>query len=786
MPTKQIHELPAAGALDPADRIVVSTAAGNHTRRGTLADLPVRPVGAGQARRLAEKLAETVSVKDYGAVGDGIADDAPAFQAALDDGAVRCVHVPPGTYRLAATVHVAPGRRISGAGRDITLIRADGPLAFHFHRNEGAWLVDPGATTDWNRSSLHDLTIAMTTGGIKVHGHEFFADRLRFRGGQPTGWCIELEDANECSLREIAAGTGGGANDLEANGIWFWAGSAINYGDSLLEEIAIKLKRPNTVGIKIEHTNAAAPDKVMNNLLLSRVQVNAAGTAPAGSVGVWLKRVLRTALVNIDVEYIDTAFKVEGISGGGNPGSVRHVSFISCYVLNCPNPWVDTNGSLAGSVMRCFFANCNGFGLINPVGVSSGDANARAGEGDTFLPGALWINEPANGQPAIQLRAPTTGQLLIAQDFFDNASPVRDSNPKNASPRRGLIIDASANDTTVIKAPRGQTTSTSRRLEIGNGGAHPDGPLRYVGILDPLYLEERTVEPANTRNGVLIHAAQSSALPAAGTRWTGPGLYARVATPSGQSTWVPVTPSPGTLPEKERNNDVTVSEADLGWLHRVNNAADRTVTIPEGLVSAAYPMAHFRVLRQGDGHVIFATSGTATLRTPGGRTRIAKKYHCVDVFLRFDTAFNGGQGRTEVYIPNLYPDADLAPSFGQLHRERNASYTLSTAHLGELHRGNHGSTDIVVTIPYGLWPTTSSEDVVSFDMVRVGNANFIVKADDAGGMTLRVPPTAPGVSAYTYNGATKYQYALGSWELRRILIRRIDATTGEVFVEGLR
>lgn len=49
------------------------------------------------------KLAQTVSVKDFGAVGDGVTDDTQAFQNALDaaDGEV---YVPPGQYNLSATL----------------------------------------------------------------------------------------------------------------------------------------------------------------------------------------------------------------------------------------------------------------------------------------------------------------------------------------------------------------------------------------------------------------------------------------------------------------------------------------------------------------------------------------------------------------------------------------------------------------------------------------------------------------------------------------------------------
>jgi len=55
--------------------------------------------GVGAVNRdVGDKLRETVSVKDFGAVGDGVTDDTAAVQAALDSGAVQ-VFVPAGTYK---------------------------------------------------------------------------------------------------------------------------------------------------------------------------------------------------------------------------------------------------------------------------------------------------------------------------------------------------------------------------------------------------------------------------------------------------------------------------------------------------------------------------------------------------------------------------------------------------------------------------------------------------------------------------------------------------------------
>ena len=51
------------------------------------------------------KLRENVSVKDFGAVGDGVTDDTTAFQSAIDSvPAEGIVHVPSGTYNIVGTV----------------------------------------------------------------------------------------------------------------------------------------------------------------------------------------------------------------------------------------------------------------------------------------------------------------------------------------------------------------------------------------------------------------------------------------------------------------------------------------------------------------------------------------------------------------------------------------------------------------------------------------------------------------------------------------------------------
>lgn len=73
--------------------------------------------GTGAVSRTAQaKLREVVSVKDFGAVGDGITNDAPAFALAI--AASGCVYVPEGVYNLGNTNITAGSQpvRIFGAG----------------------------------------------------------------------------------------------------------------------------------------------------------------------------------------------------------------------------------------------------------------------------------------------------------------------------------------------------------------------------------------------------------------------------------------------------------------------------------------------------------------------------------------------------------------------------------------------------------------------------------------------------------------------------------------------
>ncbi|MBI5801265.1 MAG: hypothetical protein HZA92_11175 [Verrucomicrobia bacterium] len=92
------------------------------------------------------KVPPGVSVKTFGAKGDGVADDTPAFLAAIAKTERGAIEVPPGRYRILGLLEITrPGVVLRGAGPDRTVLVFPTPL----NDIKPNW----GATTTGQRTS---------------------------------------------------------------------------------------------------------------------------------------------------------------------------------------------------------------------------------------------------------------------------------------------------------------------------------------------------------------------------------------------------------------------------------------------------------------------------------------------------------------------------------------------------------------------------------------------------------------------------------------------------------
>jgi len=74
------------------------------------------------SRTVQAKERDIVSVKDFGAVGDGTTDDTAAIQAAITANYNKCIYFPAGTYKVTSSLTVTGAIFFRGDGRDQSII----------------------------------------------------------------------------------------------------------------------------------------------------------------------------------------------------------------------------------------------------------------------------------------------------------------------------------------------------------------------------------------------------------------------------------------------------------------------------------------------------------------------------------------------------------------------------------------------------------------------------------------------------------------------------------------
>jgi hypothetical protein len=164
MANVKISDLPAATTpVAPTD--VLPVVQGGVTKKAAIDQLGFLQSGTGAVTRTAQaKMRETVSVKDFGAVGDGVADDTAAIQTAIDFASTNgtALYFNDGVYKHTSTLVWKNGAHYYGPNINVS-------------NTEGAVLVYTGAN---DANVINNPINSSTFASIRIEGLTFLCNSL--------------------------------------------------------------------------------------------------------------------------------------------------------------------------------------------------------------------------------------------------------------------------------------------------------------------------------------------------------------------------------------------------------------------------------------------------------------------------------------------------------------------------------------------------------------------------------------------------------------------------------
>lgn len=249
------------------------------------------------SRTLQEKLDDTVSVRDFGAVGDGVTDDTAAINTALNQ--LYCVApyntaepsaplvrrillFPAGRYIVSSALLIPPDCTLSGEGLEHSIIQmVDNQLGYGVWNNSATIQV---SATSGGPADVQNLTVGMYVAGTGITPGSYIID-IDATAGTVTLDTVQATTGSNQPLvfstpEDYVART---ASSLQEIGAAIDTTSGINPQNILIRDMSFS--NPRTA-----HVNDVFLVERANNVRFERVGFAGNGTTVDGTAGVSLNQ----------------------------------------------------------------------------------------------------------------------------------------------------------------------------------------------------------------------------------------------------------------------------------------------------------------------------------------------------------------------------------------------------------------------------------------------------------------------------------------------------------------
>jgi hypothetical protein len=324
---KTIPQLTDATTVNAADELIIQQ--GGITKRATGAEL---------AQGL-NTINGTVNVKDFGAVGDGVADDTVAIQAAVAYSISAGVRI---AFPFAATIRVPEDAPTLQAA--INAIYPDPTIGFLLtirissgHQINSGFTVQDGDYGNIQITS-QDATVQAASGFVGVSGGDTFSTASLMYANNCTAPCWNLlVDMND---------NGGGLVYERARG---FVGNAQGVVDSSEYGLYVK-QQSSVVAVTSNFSESSYGNRVTVNSFLNAPQCNFSNTKSATYPPGQSNTAANLDVSRGSVVYVTGASgALTNLAGGSGRGLAVRRSFVSATFVDCSNVSQDGLAAATGS-----------------------------------------------------------------------------------------------------------------------------------------------------------------------------------------------------------------------------------------------------------------------------------------------------------------------------------------------------------------------------------------------------------------------------------------------------